>query len=169
MVYNDEMADSTAAAQRTVIIAIDDSEFSMYAFDFYVEHIHREKDNIVLVHVPEFHSIVQAPALLTDPNVVSELIKEEEAGIKKLINKFSDKMKAAKLGGKVKQMVGKVGEAIIEASKEEHADFIVVGTRGMGTIRRTFLGSISDYCLHHSNVPVFVCCHRDHHQKHHHH
>ena len=65
------------------------------------------------------------------------------------------------LGGKMKQMTGKVGESLVEAAKEEHAAMIIVGTRGMGKVRRTFLGSVSDYCVHHSHVPVLVCRHKD--------
>lgn len=61
----------------------------------------------------------------------------------------------------MKQMAGKVGEAILLAAKEENADMIILGTRGMGKMRRTFLGSVSDFVLHHSNVPVLVCRHKD--------
>lgn len=32
-----------------------------------------------------------------------------------------------------------------------------MGSRGLGTIRRTILGSVSDYVVHHANVPVVVC------------
>ncbi|RUS88607.1 hypothetical protein EGW08_003633 [Elysia chlorotica] len=32
-----------------------------------------------------------------------------------------------------------------------------VGTRGLGKFRRTMLGSVSDYILHHAHVPVLVC------------
>ena len=41
-------------------------------------------------------------------------------------------------------------------AKHEHADIIVMGTRGQDAIRRTFLGSVSDYVIHHSQVPVIV-------------
>lgn len=54
-------------------------------------------------------------------------------------------------------MSGKVGEAIVSAAKEERADLIILGTRGMGRVQRTFLGSVSDYVLHHSHIPVLVC------------
>lgn len=57
----------------------------------------------------------------------------------------------------MKQMSGKPGEAIVEAAIEENADLILVGTRGLSKMRRTFLGSVSDYCVHHSPVPVLVC------------
>lgn len=34
---------------------------------------------------------------------------------------------------------------------------IVTGTRGMGKVRRTILGSVSDYLVHHAHCPVVVC------------
>ncbi|KAH9489605.1 hypothetical protein Btru_037497 [Bulinus truncatus] len=123
----------------------------------YIEHAMLKGDKIVLVHVSEYTSLVQAPALLTDPVVVSDLIKEEEVKVKHLVDNYSEKMKKLHLGGKVKQMAGKSGEAIIAAAKEEDAGLIVVGTRGMGKLRRTFVGSVSDYVLHHSDVPVLIC------------
>ena len=58
------------------------------------------------------------------------------------------------------------GQAICKAAMEEHADLIVVGTRGLGKVRRTFIGSVSDYVLHHAHVPVIVCRNRDLHKKH---
>lgn len=54
---------------------------------------------------------------------------------------------------------GEAGETIVAKAHELKADMIVTGTRGLGTIRRTIIGSVSDYILHHSDVPVFVCRH----------
>lgn len=54
-------------------------------------------------------------------------------------------------------MMGEPGEQIVRVAEDEGADFIVTGSRGLGTIRRTLLGSVSDYIVHHSPVPVFVC------------
>lgn len=61
------------------------------------------------------------------------------------------------LSGRVKQMAGNVGEAIIAASKEENAGLIVLGTRGLSRVKRTFITSVSDYILRHSRVPVLIC------------
>ena len=50
----------------------------------------------------------------------------------------------------------KPGEGICCAAEKHKADLIIMGTRGLSTLRRTVLGSVSDYVLHHSNVPVAV-------------
>ena len=53
----------------------------------------------------------------------------------------------------------KPGQAVVRAATDEHAHMVVIGTRGMGTIRRTILGSVSDYVVHHAHCPVVVCRH----------
>jgi len=52
---------------------------------------------------------------------------------------------------------GSAGEGLVQMAEEEQCDLIVMGTRGLGSIRRTILGSVSDYVLHHSKVPVIIC------------
>lgn len=49
------------------------------------------------------------------------------------------------------------GPGIVKNVKEIGASFVVMGTRGLGTVRRTIMGSVSDYVLHHSPVPVMIC------------
>jgi len=52
---------------------------------------------------------------------------------------------------------GNPGEEIVQTSIDENCDLIIVGSRGLGVVRRTIMGSVSDYVLHHANVPVTVC------------
>ena len=52
--------------------------------------------------------------------------------------------------------MGNPGQVICKTADKEKADHIVMGCRGLGTVRRTLLGSVSDYCVHHSCIPVSV-------------
>ena len=60
------------------------------------------------------------------------------------------------IDGRFRTGAGKPGEVILKIAKEEKATMIITGTRGLGKIRRTILGSVSDYIIHHSSVPVLV-------------
>ena len=51
---------------------------------------------------------------------------------------------------------GKPAEVIIKYAKKEKAAYIVMGSRGLGKIRRTLLGSVSDFVVHHADVPVVI-------------
>lgn len=45
----------------------------------------------------------------------------------------------------------------MKAANEEGATMIVTGTRGLSKLKRAFLGSVSDYVVHNSPVPVITC------------
>ena len=45
---------------------------------------------------------------------------------------------------------------IVEKAKEYNPKLIIMGSRGLGKVRRTILGSVSDYVLHHAHCTVAV-------------
>lgn len=70
------------------------------------------------------------------------------------LNFFSqqcDGVKMRKEGGM------KPGHVVVKAANDEKANMVVMGTRGMGVVRRTILGSVSDYVVHHAHCPVVIC------------
>ena len=75
---------------------------------------------------------------------------------KGLVSKYEKTLADLGIKGDVHFEVGKPGELVVEAAKKYNADMIVMGTRGFGIIRRSVLGSVSEYVLHHSQVPVTV-------------
>lgn len=57
---------------------------------------------------------------------------------------------------KVMYAHGSIGHAICAAANEENVELIVLGNRGLGTIRRTILGSVCDFVTQNMDVPVLM-------------
>ncbi len=55
-----------------------------------------------------------------------------------------------------KTSYGDDGKKIVEISKRNDFDLIVIGSRGMGSVKEIFLGSTSNYVLHKSTKPVLI-------------
>jgi nucleotide-binding universal stress UspA family protein len=51
---------------------------------------------------------------------------------------------------------GDAREKILAAAKENSADIIVIGSRGMGKISRLLLGSVSQSVVQNAKIPVLV-------------
>ncbi|CAD5121877.1 DgyrCDS10339 [Dimorphilus gyrociliatus] len=147
-----------AEKKFTVIVAIDGSEQADHAFEFYIEHMHKSDHNLLLVHSAEPPFVSSQQAMYMSGELWEQMLAAEKDKVKKLEEKFANKMRANKISGRIKAVFsGRPGELIIDLAKEEGARMIVMGTRGMGTIRRTLLGSVSDYVLHHAHCPVIIC------------
>lgn len=146
--------------KRVVALAVDESEHSVNALKWYLENVQKEGDYLILIHCPEMYDLTMA-----SPAVVDNLLKELAQNVNKLEEKFKALLHGSHLAGKFRTGSGKPGEVICQIADEEKAALIVCGTRGQGTLRRTFLGSVSDFIIHHSNVPVLVCRQAQHQQR----
>jgi len=75
-------------------------------------------------------------------------------------SKFMSKAKkrSAQNGIDFSDMViyGDEGSKIVNYANSKKFDMIVIGSRGMGSIKETFLGSTSNFVLHKSKLPVLI-------------
>jgi nucleotide-binding universal stress UspA family protein len=51
---------------------------------------------------------------------------------------------------------GIFGEAILKTAKELQADIIVLGTHSRRGLEKILMGSVAEYVLHHSSIPLFI-------------
>ena len=51
---------------------------------------------------------------------------------------------------------GEPGPEIIKFAKSLNFDIIIIGARGMSSIKEVFLGSVSNHVLHKSSIPVMI-------------
>lgn len=157
----------------SIIIALDASEECEHAVKWYLNKIYKPGDRIVFVHIIELPDFNLNQAQMgrraslgathgnthMSPGVLAQMWKDEEVKTKQLEEKMKGLLKEKGLKGTLRTATGKPGETIVGIAEQENAQMVVVGTRGTGKVRRTILGSVSDYLVHHAHCPVVVCRH----------
>ncbi|MFW6194267.1 MAG: universal stress protein [Halobacteriota archaeon] len=89
-------------------------------------------------------------------NVVeNKMDKEKES----LLEAAEKEMKDLGINAKVVIKEGSPYKQIIITAEEEEASMIMMGSRGLGFLGSTFLGSTTDSVIRHSDLPVFVFKH----------
>ncbi|CAH3187680.1 unnamed protein product [Porites evermanni] len=145
---------STGQSRRTVAIAVDSSDYSEQAFNWYKEHVYHDGDQLVLIHSHELQSPVLLETIATEG--WKREVEKHDQFIKDLEKKYRRKCKPLKIEAKIIVQPGPPGQVICRVAMEQDATLIVMGCRGEGTVRRTILGSVSDYVIHHTHIPVLV-------------
>ncbi|PAA71414.1 hypothetical protein BOX15_Mlig030784g1, partial [Macrostomum lignano] len=143
---------------QKVLIAVDGSQHSQQAFDWYRSNMASPNDEVIL-----FHSAC-LPAYLAGPTGVPASPIDVERAAESLRRRVSN-LESSMLGQCQKHNMRcrwrfadafDAGAAVVNAAADESVNMVVMGTRGLGTIRRTILGSVSEFVISHSRRPVVV-------------
>jgi nucleotide-binding universal stress UspA family protein len=108
---------------------------------------------------PEVHVVTVAPGYpsydIRNPAVVEQLRKQAQD----ILNEQVEKIEQS--GGKVVEKHLRIAERyraqqIVQVAEEIGAGLIVMGSRGLGGVRRALIGSVSDSVVRHAHCPVMV-------------
>ncbi|XP_059151114.1 universal stress protein in QAH/OAS sulfhydrylase 3'region-like [Physella acuta] len=142
---------------RKHLIAVDGSDEALKAFNWFLDNMYRSGDTVILVHVAEYNIDIGLPGRNVDVNAICAAVKKRNDEIGNLTDGFMNVLRGKHITSKLLTLQGdKPGEVITKAARDELADSVVMGTRGLGTIRRTLLGSVSEYVVHHAHCPVTI-------------
>jgi len=89
---------------------------------------------------------------------VGQMKKEWSKDIKKIMKGAESLVTQRGIKFREKIMRGDTGYNIIKLAhdKKENYDLIIIGSRGRGTMKELFLGSVSNYVVHSSKIPVLI-------------
>jgi nucleotide-binding universal stress UspA family protein len=89
--------------------------------------------------------------------VRGSILEQAQSEAQKFLEQRAEQLRAE--GAKVAETylrVGKPDKEIIRLSEEIGATLIVMGSRGLGAVRRALMGSVSDSVVRHVHCPVLV-------------
>jgi nucleotide-binding universal stress UspA family protein len=138
-----------------ILLATDGSEEAELAALRAVELADATDSELHVVHVGVVPIFLKSyPGTLGYYEKLYEQIEEES---RELLRKESWRVKDA--GGTVAGAhlrMGEVALEIVALAEELQADLIVMGSRGLGGVRRALMGSVSDSVVRHAHCPVLV-------------
>lgn len=134
---------------KTILLPVDGSEGSFGAIS-YAKNIAEKFDaKIILLTVVDIetrNSIHEFYAY--DPAIEEALQKRGQ----KVLEEMAEKLEGASYE-KV-MLTGRPADQILMYCEQHPVDLIVMSTRGLASVTRFFMGSVTNYVLHHSKVPV---------------
>ena len=161
-------ATSGAGHKRTIMIALDTSPYSEQAFQWALNNLVSKtgQDLVVLVTVREPVLVPGAYGYMDFGDYIAEAEEQSRLRAHALIKKYGQQLlkhfgldsATTQNGLTVKGIVmrGDPRDELVRKAHELNATALVLGSRGLGTFKRAFLGSVSDYLAHHSQVPVVI-------------
>jgi nucleotide-binding universal stress UspA family protein len=111
---------------------------------------------LVLLEVTTPPSIVIEPTTgYSHSTSLSEIQRSEEEATSYLED-ISQQLQGDGLDVEYLTIPGSPGKTIISYAEENNIDLIALGTHGRGGLVRMAFGSVTDYVLRHSNLPLLV-------------
>jgi len=154
---------------KKLLVAVDEATTSKSLVAKAIALAEATEAQIMLLHVldPEGGGVAIAPVypglayppLMAEQSVWEAYQAEYQAYEKRglaMLHRFADMARAEGLQTEFSQMPGSPGREICQRARGWQADLIIVGSHGRTGLSELFLGSVSNYVMHHAPCSVMV-------------
>ncbi|WP_028782520.1 universal stress protein [Thalassobacillus devorans] len=138
--------------KQNYLVPVDGSDHSLRALAYAIEHAKETDNGILLVHVqPEYdtHNIRRFITKEQIKEYQQEMADEAFLAAEPLLSQSDVTVEKVLL-------TGVASDEICRLARKEKVKGIIMGSRGLGRVKGSVLGSISYSVLHTADVPVTV-------------
>ena len=133
---------------QKILVPLDGSMNSKKSLSAAIYHAKQSDAKIVGLSV--------TPPAAKGLSYVPSYTKQDMINSKKILNDAEKISEKNDVSFKGKILHGNVGKEIVAFAKKNKIDLIVIGARGMGSVKEMFLGSVSHYVSHTSPIPILI-------------
>ncbi|ESQ48846.1 hypothetical protein EUTSA_v10021565mg [Eutrema salsugineum] len=155
---------------KRIMVAIDESDSSFYVLQWVIDHFSSllattlaEGGLLTVIHVQSpFQHFTAFPAgpgsatVYASSSMIEAVKKSQQKASAALLSRALQMCRAKQIRTETLVLEGDAKDMICQAVEQMHVDLLAVGSRGLGKIKRAFLGSVSDYCAHHAKCPILI-------------
>ncbi len=135
---------------KNIIIAVDGSEYGNRALKYAKNLADRYEATPRIVHV-----FPHTSDLLGYEDFEILFSRRKSAG-QAILDEVRQQLGDVSIDVKEELPEGPEAAAILDVAEKSKADLIVMGTRGLGSVKGLLLGSVSNKVMHYASCPVMV-------------
>ena len=128
-----------------ILLPVDGSEHSEKIIEYVKDIAKQYNSEVTILHIYSDNPIYTM-------SMEEELKKYSFAVIDKVVKELSKAH--VKINSEI--IRGNAKELIVETAESGNYNLIVMGKQGAGKIRNLLIGSVSNYVIHHTRLPVFL-------------
>ncbi len=156
------------ASFQKILVAVDRSSASDLVFDRALALAQSNRAAMILLSAisPDYGIAYLNPPIYPggEAMIVSEAAikvylerqEQERADGVTFLNSLAQRAVAASVTAEISPQLGEPGRTICEVAKTQAVDLIIVGRRGHRGFNELWLGSVSNYVLHHAPCSVLI-------------
>lgn len=145
-----------------ILIPIDFSNISTHLIKFAIDFADKFDAQLFFIHVIDERTLFNTnynyfypdfiPPITIDQEFIDKLKSSASKKIDSLLNDYN------KHNRKITKIIelGIPTSVIMESIDELNINLIIIGNQGLTGLQHLFLGSTSDYIVHHAKIPVLV-------------
>ncbi len=133
-----------------IVVALDGSKFSLKALDYSCQLAEKHDSKLILLHA--FHSTSD----LRGSEGFNQMVGKRKQKGEEIIKDACKRLGQTSFEVEENLLEGPAAEAIVSVVEARKADLVVMGTRGMGSLKGLLFGSVSTKVTHYSPCSVLV-------------
>ena len=135
---------------KTILVALDGSQLSWKALEFACDIARKYGAKLVMLHA--YHSTSD----LRGSEVFDQMVAKRKRAGEEVLNEAHQRLASDPLEFEDDLLEGPAADAIVSAAEVRKVDLVVMGTRGMGSLKGMIFGSVSTKVTHYAPCPVLV-------------
>lgn len=147
---------------KKILVCLDGSRLAEQILPYATEEaLHFESRLVLLQVVPPPTTIITpavpgVPAMPVSPKALIEAVQREEAAARAYLESAAELIRAKRIKVDAVILQGPVGETIVSYARDKKIDLIALATHGRSGLGRAVLGSIADYVMKESGLPILI-------------
>jgi nucleotide-binding universal stress UspA family protein len=137
---------------KTILVPTDFSENSDRAFETAIQFAQAFDARLQLLHVYDIPDTTTVYEITFPTGVVDGIRKAASVKLESL----KQRARAEGIESSIELVFGSPSQRIVEHAKESKTDLIVIGTRGHGSLKHFFLGSVAERTIRTAPCPVLT-------------